>query len=52
MYTGKMINELVLRAEQVGRRVEEQRLAEERELHEIFTMQILVDGGERYVGAA
>ncbi len=53
MYTGEMIDELIAAAEEVGRHAEERRVAEERELHEIFTMQIPVnDEGDSLMGAA
>jgi hypothetical protein len=51
MYTGTLIKDLTTTVELAGKRVEQQRLAEE--LHEIFTMQIpIVDGGEILMGAA
>ena len=57
MYTGTLIRDLVavverakLRAEL---RAEQQRIADEQELHAIFTMQIpIIDGDKVFMGAA
>ena len=51
MYTGTMIQDLMMTAERVVMLANQQRLTEE--LHEIFTMQIPVaDGEQAYQGAA
>jgi hypothetical protein len=50
MYTGTVISELMAMVDRVEQRAEQQRMAEE--LHEIFTMQIPVDGDRTYMGAA
>lgn len=50
MYTGTLINELMMTAERVGA-MADQKINEE--LHEIFTMQIPVtDSDQAYQGAA
>ena len=51
MYTGTLINDLMMAAERVGQMFEQKRI--EQELHEIFTMQIpAADGDRAYMGAA
>ena len=40
MYTGTLIQDLMAAVERAERRAEQQRLADERELHAIFAMQI------------
>jgi hypothetical protein len=51
MYTGTLINDLMMTAERVGQMFEQKRMEEE--LHEIFTMQIpLANGEQAYMGAA
>ncbi len=51
MYTGTLINDLMITAERVGQMLQQKRMEEE--LHEIFTMQIpLGDGAQAYMGAA
>jgi len=57
MYTGTLIRDLTILADRAKfraeLRAELQRNAEEQELHEIFTMQIPMMGGDRvYMGAA
>jgi hypothetical protein len=57
MYTGTIIRELMLMVERAERRVEQrmelQRLADEQELHAIYSMQIPITGSDRaYMGAA
>ncbi|PYX50721.1 MAG: hypothetical protein DMG79_05125 [Acidobacteria bacterium] len=57
MYTGTLINDLMAAGERAGRRARQQQIAEQiaeqRELHEIFAMQISVaDGDQVYMGAA
>ena len=51
MYTGTLISDLMVAAERVQQRLDQERIAEE--LHEIFTMQIpVIDGNPAYMGAA
>lgn len=51
MYTGTLIRDLMTTVDRVNNLQEQQHM--ERELHEIFTMQIpLVDGEQAYTGAA
>jgi hypothetical protein len=51
MYTGTLINDLMMAAERVAQMMKQKRMEEE--LHEIFTMQIpLGDGEQAYMGAA
>ena len=53
MYTGKLISDLMATVERVGEQAQQQQLAEQRELHEIFAMQISVMQGDRvFMGAA
>jgi hypothetical protein len=57
MYTGTLIRDLTTLVERATLRAElraeQQRIAEEQELHEIFTMQIpIMDGDKVYMGAA
>jgi hypothetical protein len=53
MYTGTLIRDLIATVERANRQAEAQRQAEERELREIFAMQIPMQGkGEILVGAA
>ena len=52
MYTGNLIANLMKTVDRAGKRAEAHRLAEERELHEIFAMQIPVEEGEIFLGAA
>jgi hypothetical protein len=57
MYTGTVIWDLMMLVQRVERRVEQkmelQRLAEEQELHAIFSMQIpATDSDRAYMGAA
>jgi hypothetical protein len=53
MYSGTLIRDLMSTVERVEQRVERKRVAEERELHVIFSMQIPVERSERiYMGAA
>jgi len=50
MYTGKLIQDLMMTAERVVMMADHQRITEE--LHEIFTMQIPVTDEQAYQGAA
>ncbi len=51
MYTGRLIQELMATVERVEKKVEQQKM--DRELHEIFAMQIAGDAGEQiFQGAA
>jgi hypothetical protein len=57
MYTGTLITDLMATVERAESRaeykVEQQRIAEARELHEIYSMQISVNRGDRvFMGAA
>jgi len=53
MYTGTLIQDLMAIVDQAEQRAEQQRIAEQRELHEIFSMQIPVTELDRvYMGAA
>ena len=53
MYTGTLIRDLMATVERAEKRAEQQRIAEEKELREIFSMQILLAEGDRVlVGAA
>jgi len=49
MYTGTLITDLMKAAERVTNTAE---LQMQEELHEIFTMQIPLEGGQVYQGAA
>jgi hypothetical protein len=50
MHTGTVISDLMAMVDRAERRAEEKRVTEE--LHEIFTMQIPVEGDQAYMGAA
>ncbi len=53
MHTGTMISDLMAAVERVGQKVQQQRAAEQEELHAIFSMQIPVaDGDQVFMGAA
>jgi hypothetical protein len=53
MYTGTLISDLMAAVERVGQKSEQQRIAEQQELHEIFAMQIPVTQGDQiFMGAA
>ena len=58
MYTGTLISDLMAVVERVGQKSEQQRIAEQQELHEIFAMQIPVTQGDQiltgqiFMGAA
>ncbi len=57
MYTGTLIRDLVAMVDRAKLRAElraaQQRIADEQELHSIFTMQIpITDGDKVYMGAA
>jgi hypothetical protein len=53
MYTGTIITQLMAAVERAERRALENRIAEDRELHEIFAMQIpTTEGDGLLVGAA
>jgi hypothetical protein len=51
MYTGTLINDLMMAADRVAQKTQQQHVAEE--LHEIFTMQFpITDNDRAYQGAA
>lgn len=53
MYTGTLISDLIAAVERVGQRSEQQRMADDQELHAIFAMQIPVaEGDQIFMGAA
>jgi hypothetical protein len=57
MYTGTLINDLMVTVERVGQRAQQQQIAEQiaeqQELHAIFAMQIpVIQGGQIFMGAA
>ncbi len=53
MYTGTLIRDLMATVERAELRAEQKRIAHDRELHEIFAMQIPVTQGDQvYMGAA
>jgi hypothetical protein len=53
MYTGTLIRDLTAMVERAEMRAEQQRLADERELHAIFAMRIpRVQGDQVFMGAA
>lgn len=53
MYTGTIITELMAAVDRAERRALENRIAEDRELHEIFTMPIpIIESDGLLVGAA
>ncbi len=53
MHTGTIIAELMAAVDRAERRALENRVAEDRELHEIFAMQLpVVEGDGLLVGAA
>ncbi len=53
MYTGTLIEDLMTAVDQAQQRASERRIAEQRELHEIFSMQISpMDGEQIFQGAA
>jgi hypothetical protein len=52
MHTGTLISDLMAAVERAGQKAEQKRIAEEQELHEIFTMQIPVKGDQVFMGAA
>ncbi len=58
MYTGTLIKDLIAAVDRVGQRSEQQRIADDQELHTIFAMQIpAIDGdqiltGQVFMGAA
>lgn len=53
MYTGTIIADLMAAVDLAERRAAEKRIAEDRELHEIYTMQIpITEGDGLLVGAA
>jgi hypothetical protein len=53
MYTGTLIRDLMATVERANLKAEEHRQADERELREIFAMQIPIqDNGEILMGAA
>ena len=53
MYTGTLISDLMAAVERVGQRSEQQRMADDQELHAIFAMQIPVaEGDQIFMGAA
>jgi hypothetical protein len=53
MYTGTMIKDLIAAVDRVGQRSEQQRIADDQELHAIYAMQIpVIDGDRVFMGAA
>jgi hypothetical protein len=53
MYTGTLITDLMATVEEAEQRAEQHRIAENRELHTIFAMQIAVtEGNQVFMGAA
>ena len=53
MYTGTMISDLMAAVERVGQKSEQQRIADDQELHAIFARQIpVLDGEQVFMGAA
>lgn len=53
MYTGTVIGDLMAAVERAEQKAEQQRIAEEQELHGIFTMQISLNQDNRvFMGAA
>ncbi len=53
MYTGTLISSLMAAAERVEQKLEDQRMADDRELRAIFSMQIpIADGDQVFMGAA
>jgi hypothetical protein len=53
MYTGTMISDLMAAVDRVGQKSEQQRIADDQELHAIFAMQIpVLDGEQVFMGAA
>jgi len=53
MYTGTLIRDLMATVEQAELRAERCRIVHERELHEIFAMQVpLTEGDQVFMGAA
>jgi len=53
MYTGTMIEDLIAAVDRVGQRSEQQRIADDQELHAIYAMQIpVIDGDRVFMGAA
>jgi hypothetical protein len=53
MYTGTLITDLMAAVDRAERRAIEKRIVDDRELHEIFAMQIPVSDSDRLlVGAA
>lgn len=53
MYTGTLIRDLVATVDRVEQKVQLNQEATQKELHEIFSMQILIADSDRiYMGAA
>ena len=53
MYTGRLIQDLMSMVDRAEQRTEQQRIADEQDLHEIFSMQIPITEGNRVLmGAA
>ena len=53
MYTGTLISNLMATVDEVSEKAEQQRIRDERELQEIFSMRIrLADGDQVFMGAA
>jgi hypothetical protein len=53
MYSGTLISDLIAAVERVGERSEQQRIADDQELHTIFAMRIpVIDGDQVFMGAA
>ena len=53
MHTGTLISDLMATVERASQKAEQKRIAEEQELHAIFTMQIpFVKSDQVFMGAA
>jgi hypothetical protein len=53
MFTGTLINDLMVAVDRVEHKAEQRRIADDRELQAIFSMQIPVtQGGQVFMGAA
>jgi len=53
MYTGTLISDLMATVEQAEQRAQQQRIADDRELHALFTLQAqTIEGDQVFIGAA
>jgi hypothetical protein len=52
MYTGTLIEDLMTAVDQAQQKAEDRRIAEQRELHEIFAMQVSISDSERILQGA